>query len=56
MKENNDSYIYLVTAIFLVGVILILFFGLGGHKLIKKYCPTQSENENDNAGDNENPV
>ena len=56
MKENNDRYILLASILFLVGVILILFFGFGGHKLIKKCFSTQSDNENGGAADNENPV
>ena len=54
MNENNDGYILIASILFLTGVILILFFGFGGHKLIKKCFSNQSENEN--SADNENPV
>ena len=53
-KENNEEYILIASIIFLIGVVLILFFGLGLHKAIKKFFSNQSENEN--GGGNENPV
>ena len=54
MKDNNDNYILAASIIFLIGVILILFFGFGVHKKIIKFFSTQSETQT--AAVNEHPV
>ena len=57
MKDKNDNYILAASIIFLIGVILILFFGFGVHKIIiKKYFSTQSETQTVAINEHQHPV
>ena len=43
VKDGDDNYILLAAILFLLGVIIIVFFGFGGHKKVKKCFSSQNQ-------------